>query len=89
MTLILVPEITAAKKEEVLAKVEKILVAAKGKVEKKEEWGKKSLAYPIKKMAEGDYHFWEVALPESAPAEIDKKMRLEEQVLRYLLLRKE
>ncbi len=89
MTLILVPEITAAKKEEVLAKVEKILVAAKGKVEKKEEWGKKSLAYPIKKMTEGDYHFWEVALPESAPPEIDKKMRLEDQVLRYLLVRKE
>jgi len=89
MTLILVPELAATKKEEVLAKVEKILVAASGKVEKKDEWGKKNLAYPIKKMTEGDYHFWEVALPESAPAEIDKKMRLEEQVLRYLLLRKE
>jgi small subunit ribosomal protein S6 len=89
MTLILVPEIAATKKKEVLDKVEKILVATKGKVEKKEEWGKKSLAYPIKKMTEGDYHFWEVALPEPAPAEIDKKMRLENEVLRYLLLRKE
>ena len=75
MTFILVPDLAATKKKEVLDKAEKILVTAKGKVEKKDEWGKKSLAYPIKKMTEGDYHFWEVALPESAPAEIDKKMR--------------
>jgi ribosomal protein S6 len=50
MTLILVPELAVTKRKEVLDKVEKILVATKGKVEKKDEWGKKNLAYPIKKM---------------------------------------
>lgn len=89
MTLILVPDLAAAKKKETLDRVKKILEGSKGKVEKTEEWGKKSFAYSIKKMAEGDYHFWELSLPESAPAEIEKKMRLEEEVLRYLLLRKE
>ncbi len=87
MTLILVPELGETKKKEVLVKVKKILEDTKGKVEKTDEWGKKALAYPIKKMTEGDYHFWEVSLPEPAPAEIDKKIRLEDQVLRYLLVR--
>jgi len=87
MTLILVPEL-GEKKKEVLAKVKKILENTEGKVEKTDEWGKKTLAYPIKKMTEGDYYFWEVSLPEPAPAEIDKKMRLEDRVLRYLLVRK-
>ena len=73
MTLILVPELEAAKKKAVLAKVKKMVEDTKGKVEKADEWGKKSLAYPIKKMTEGDYHFWEVSLPEAAAAEIERK----------------
>ena len=89
MTLILDAKLTAEKKKDAIAKIKKLLEVAEGKVEKTDEWGKKTFVYPIKKFEEGDYHFWEVSLPESAPAEIDKKMRLENEVLRYLLVRKE
>lgn len=89
MTLILDPGLAAAEKKSAFAKIKKLLEGAKGKVEKTDEWGKKTFVYPIKKFEEGDYHFWEVSLPESAPAEIDKKMRLENEILRYLLVRKE
>ena len=89
MTLILDPGLAAAEKKDAIVKVKKLLETAKGKVEKTDEWGKKTFVYPIRKFGEGDYHFWEVSLPESGPAEIDKKMRLENEVLRYLLVRKE
>ena len=87
MTLILDPNLTVVKKKELIAKIKKILEGGKGKVEKSDEWGKKSLAYPIKKMKEGDYLFWEVSLPEKSPIEIDKKLRLENEILRCLLVR--
>ena len=87
MTLILDPGLTPAKKKELLTKIKKVLEGAKGKVEKTDDWGKKSLAYPIKKIKEGDYLFMELSLPEQAPAEIDKKLRLENEILRCLLVR--
>lgn len=89
MTLILDSGLAAPKKKELITKIKKILTEAKGKVEKTDEWGKKSLAYPVRKKEEGDYLFWEVLLPEESPAQIDKKLRLENEILRYLLVRQE
>lgn len=89
MTLIFDPNLSAAEEKSLITKIKGLIKGAKGKVDKTDEWGKKSLAYPIKKFKEGAYHFWEISLPDSAPIEIDRKMKLENQVLRYLLVRKE
>ena len=58
-----------------------------GTIEKVDDWGKRRLAYEIKKMTEGVYNFIEFTAPPTTPAEIESRIRLRENVLRYLIFR--
>jgi small subunit ribosomal protein S6 len=58
-----------------------------GEVTGTEMWGKRTLAYPIRKFFEGIYVLHRVAMPPQGTAEVDRLLRLNEDVLRYLVLR--
>ena len=65
-------------------KYEGILLADGGQVIKKDEWGVKKLAYPIKKQFRGrDVHYDLLCKPEHLK-EAERLMRIDENVLRYL-----
>ena len=52
-----------------------------------EEWGKKKLAYEIQKMNEGFYYFIHFDAEGSAIAEIETRMRIMDNVIRYLCVK--
>ena len=52
-------------------------------------WGKKRLAYEIQKMKEGFYYFIQFEAESSAPAEIESRIRIMDNVLRYLVVKNE
>ena len=54
---------------------------------KVEDAGKKRLAYDIQKMSEGYYYFIRFEAETSAPAQIEAKVRIMENVLRFLCIR--
>lgn len=54
-----------------------------------DEWGKKRLAYEIQKMREGFYYFIQFDAPATCPAEIEKRVRILDNVIRYLCVRKD
>ena len=54
-----------------------------------DEWGKKRLAYEIQKMKEGFYYFIQFDAETSAPAEIERHVRIMENVIRYLCVKQE
>ena len=89
LTLVIDPDLTSVNQKKIFTKIKKIITDLKGKVGKEDEWGRKELAYSIKKKTMGSYFLWTVKLPAEAPAEIDKKLKLEEAVIRYLLVKKE
>ena len=60
-----------------------------GTVTEVEDWGKKRLAYEIQHMKEGFYYFVQFEAAAEAPAEIERRVRIMENVLRYLVVRKE
>ena len=60
-----------------------------GSVEKIEVWGKRRLAFEIKKHAEGIYAVLEVACEPATVAELDRQLGLNESVLRTKVLRRE
>lgn len=60
-----------------------------GTVTEVEEWGKKRLAYEIQKMKEGFYYFIKFDAEASVPAELESRVRIMENVLRYLCVRQE
>ncbi len=60
-----------------------------GTITNVDEWGKKKLAYDIKKMSEGYYYFIKFEAETAAPAEIEAHVRLMEQVIRFLVIKEE
>ncbi len=65
-------------------KYEGILLADGGQVIKKDEWGVKKLAYPIKKQFRGRYVHYDLLCKPEHLKEAERLMRIDENVLRYL-----
>ena len=58
-----------------------------GKITNVEEAGKKKLAYEIQKMSEAFYYFVQFDAEATAPAEIESRVRIMDNVLRFLIVR--
>lgn len=59
----------------------------KGEVNKQESWGAKHLAYPIKKLAIGQYEHFVITLDSKEQPVLDKTLRMDENILRYMFVR--
>ena len=70
-------------------KVKEYVARYGGTVTNVDEWGKKRLAYEIQKMKEGFYYFIQLEADATAPAEIERHVRIMENVIRYLCVRQE
>ena len=60
-----------------------------GTITNVDDWGKKRLAYEIQKMKEGFYYFIQFEAESSAPAEIESRIRIMDNVRRYLVVKNE
>ena len=70
-------------------KVKEYVARYGGTVTNVDEWGKKRLAYEIQKMKDGFYYFIQFEADATAPAEIERHVRIMENVIRYLCERQE
>ena len=65
-----------------------MLTAGGSNILKEESWGKKRLAYPIRKLSEGYYVLYNVELDTGNPfPEIERRLEQNDKVLRYLTVR--
>jgi len=89
LTLVLDGKTQAAKKKKVLDNLEKVLKIFKGTVKKSEEWGVKELAYKLGKSETGLYLYFELEMEPASLKGLNDKLRTDEDVLRYLIVRKD
>ncbi len=78
--------------EERAATVEKVKAYIErfgGQITNVDDWGKKRLAYEIQKMKEAFYYFIQFDAEGTAPAEIEARVRIMDNVLRYLVVRQD
>ena len=73
--------------EKSLKKVRSLISDAGGEVVKEDNWGKKRLAYSIRKEDFAVYVGMDVKLPATAPARISSQLNITDDVLRYLLVK--
>ena len=66
-----------------------LIETLKGKVVEFKELGEKKLAYPIKKELNGYYYVMQVEADKNIIQEFDRKIRLDETILRHLIIRQE
>ena len=60
-----------------------------GTITNVDDWGKKRLAYEIQKMKEGFYYFIHFEAESTVPAEVEQRIRIMDNVLRYLCVKQE
>jgi len=73
----------------VVEKVKNYITRFGGSVTGVDEWGKKRLAYDIQKMREGFYYFIQFESDATCPAEVENRIRIMENVIRFLCIRQD
>ena len=73
----------------VVEKAKEYIARYGGTVTEVEDWGKKRLAYDIQKMSEGFYYFIQFDADAQSPAQIEENVRIMDNVLRFLCVRKD
>ncbi len=84
---ILRPDITDEEIAPVIEQVRTVVTNAGGTVDKEERWGVRKLAYRIEKKAEGYYVLLTLTCPASTVKEIERRLRVNDAVLKYLTVR--
>ncbi len=80
-------DIPAQEVEALTARFEGIVNEQGGTVARREYWGLKNLAYRIKKNRKGHYTMLHLDAPSDAVREMERNMRISDDVLRYLTIR--
>jgi len=73
----------------VVEKVGQFITDGGGQVSNVDHWGRRRLAYPIQKQREGYYVLMQVQLDPQSINELERNLKLTEEVIRYLLVRVE
>jgi small subunit ribosomal protein S6 len=87
LTFVVRPDVEDTALAALLDKIKGMITAAGGQGIQMETWGRRTLAYPIKKITEGQYYLIRTQLPPQALRELERTLRLTEEVLRFLLVR--
>ncbi|MCR5374622.1 MAG: 30S ribosomal protein S6 [Lachnospiraceae bacterium] len=72
-----------------LEKIKEMIAHFGGTITNVDDWGKKKLAHYIQKMSEGFYYFIQFDAEATTPAELEERLRIEENVIRYLCVRQD
>ena len=89
LLLLLNPSLDEEANAAVLDKLQGVITADGGVVDKLEPWGKRKLAFEIEKLTEGDYTLIDFHTAPSAIAELDRVLHITDGVVRYMLLARE
>lgn len=85
LTLLLRPDLEEKDRLALLDSVKKQL----GSVAKEDLWGNRSLTYPIKRQEKAFFAHFEFSLDPEKLSSLDKLIKLDEDILRYLIVRKD
>ncbi|MGQ9471335.1 MAG: 30S ribosomal protein S6 [Candidatus Aminicenantales bacterium] len=87
--VIIAPNLSDEEIEQQIKQMEEVISSLGGNLGREERWGKRKLAYPIKKFTDGYYLFLHYESEADVPAELERRFRQSDQVLRYMTVKKE
>ena len=84
---IISPEVGDEALETSITSVSQFITGKGGSISNEERWGKRKLAYPIKRFLEGNYVLTRFKISPVWSKELEANLRISEDVLRHLLIR--
>jgi small subunit ribosomal protein S6 len=84
--LILSPDLDGEERDGFIGELRALLGTQGATIVKEDVWGKRNLAYEIRHRREGFYLFWQFEAPGSAITALEYRLRLSDQVLRFLTI---
>ncbi len=87
--VILAPNLSEEEIDAQIKQMEEVITSLQGNLRREERWGKRKLAYPIKKFTDGYYLFLHYESGANVPAELERRFKQSDQVLRYMTVKKE
>jgi small subunit ribosomal protein S6 len=88
-TFLLSPNLEEEETDKIIMQMVEVVSTKKGKMINEDRWGKRKLAYPIKKFEEAFYVFFLYEGDSDIPFELERRFKQSEAVLRYLTVKKE
>jgi small subunit ribosomal protein S6 len=79
------PELDEAAQAALDERVAGWITAAGGQTQTVDRWGKRRMAYPIRKRQDGVYVFVRAQLPAKATHDLERELRLQESILRFMI----
>jgi len=86
--VIIAPNLSDEEIEQQIRQMTELIASMKGHLLREERWGKRKLAYPIKKFTDGYYLFLDYEAEPEVPAELERRFRQSDQILRYMTVKK-
>lgn len=87
IALIVRPEVEEEAQAALIERLGEMLTSSGGEVADVETWGRRRLAYPIRKVQEGTYYFIQGQFSASVLPELERALKLNEDILRYMVTR--
>ncbi len=87
LMFIINPTVLEEGREAVIAKVNSILTGAGATNLKTEKWGERKLAYPIDKKKTGFYVLTTLEIDGTKLTEVESKLNITEEVMRYIIVK--
>lgn len=87
LVVILSSQIEPKEQEDLINQIKEILTNLKAKTIKVDNWGRKLFSYPIKKQLQGFYSQFNFSLEAKKIIDLDKKLKANEKILRFLLIK--
>jgi len=89
LVVIVTPEFDEEATSEVIDKIKGWISDSGGSLDNLDHWGRRRFAYEIKGHKDGQYFIFDIDVPPTFVADLERNMRLQEPILRYLITRKE
>lgn len=86
---ILNPEVSEEQSNAILERIQQIVNNHDGQVVRINQWGRRRLAYPIQHQRDGFYVFFDMILTPETVSELDRTLKVTEEVLRHLIIRRD
>ncbi len=86
LVMIARPDLDENALSEVVNKVTNWINESGGQIEKVDQWGKRKLAYPIRKQTEGQYVQVNLNIPPTFAPQLERNLRYLEPIIRFLVV---